>query len=59
MQGFGFWTLKDPRTGITSEIRQVLDWSISKSTLRWTSKLYKGVALEEQTMGRRLDHHDC
>ena len=60
MQGFGFWTLKDPRTGITSEIRQVLDWSVPKSTLRWTSKLERGVALEEKTMGRRLeDHHDC
>jgi hypothetical protein len=50
MQGFGFWTLKDPRTGITSEIRQVLDWSVPKSTLRWTSKLERGVALEEQTV---------
>ena len=50
MQGFGLWTLKAPRTGITSEIRQVLDWSVPKSTLRWTSKLERGVALEEQTV---------
>ena len=60
MQGFDLWTLKSPRTGITSEIRQVLDWSIHKSTMRRTSKMERGVALEEQTVGRRLeDHHDC